>query len=314
MRSRPQQYRRVITHLDVVSVAKLSCLFFVVVGLIWLAAGVILWNVIAAFGWIDKVEGLIGNLATGSFRLQSGSVLRGGLIIIIAFVLAATLFTTLLAVIFNLISDVVGGIGFRVEDRGIDDRGEPPAVFTKRERSQPTKTKKAVAAKKAQPPDGTKPGPQKAKPAAKTGASKRTTTGRPPAAAKAGSGSPSKKQPAAKQPAAKQPTSQSSEKPLKQAPTKTRVKTPGDARGKPKSTTAKKSSSGTKKPAPNSSKSTKTGQTKQRSRNASGEQSKQGSGRNTKSKNASGSKAKPPPKSAPAETAASRGKHEKDSR
>lgn len=115
---RAKQYQRVVTHLDVWSATKLAFLFYVVVALMWIAAGVILWNVMAAFGWIEKIESLIGNLATGSFRLHSGAVLRAGLIIAGVFTLGMTLLTMLLVLIYNLISDVVGGLGFRVEDRG----------------------------------------------------------------------------------------------------------------------------------------------------------------------------------------------------
>jgi len=108
--------RRRVRHVDVWSVFKISLLFFFVCGIVWLVAAIILWNVVAAFGFVSQLESLAGKLAGGSFKLDSGSLLRAAVLIDVVVVFGFALTATLLAVLYNLISDVVGGLTFTVEE------------------------------------------------------------------------------------------------------------------------------------------------------------------------------------------------------
>ena len=106
----PATTRRRVRRVDVWSVFKVSVLFFFVCGIIWLAALLIVWNVINAFGWVSQLEGLAGKLVGGSFRLDSGTLLWAALLIDLITVAGFTIAATLLALLYNLISDVVGGV------------------------------------------------------------------------------------------------------------------------------------------------------------------------------------------------------------
>lgn len=108
--SSPTTTRRRVRHVDIWSVFKLSLLFFFVCGIVWLVAVLIVWNVINAFGWVSQLESFTGKLVGGSFRLDSGTLLRAALIIDLVAVVGFTIGATLLAVLYNLISDVVGGV------------------------------------------------------------------------------------------------------------------------------------------------------------------------------------------------------------
>ncbi len=178
-----QVERRVLTHLDVWSVAKLAFLFFVVIGVIWIAAGAILWNVLSAFGWIDKVESFAGTIASGDFGLEAGKVFRAGATIVAVFVLGFTLMTALLAVIYNLIADVVGGITIRVADKVEDKRGFSVTDMAVRVRAAQRRSVAQRGAKQAPPLSAEKVvGPRKpaatgARPAAAQRSAPRRRTG-----------------------------------------------------------------------------------------------------------------------------------------
>jgi hypothetical protein len=107
--------RRVVRKVDVWTVLKVSFLFYLCVFLVLMVAGVILWNVAQAFNVIHSVEKFIRSifdLQKFTFRpsvvLQSSAL--GGAII----VLLGTGANVLAALLYNLISDVVGGVQFIV--------------------------------------------------------------------------------------------------------------------------------------------------------------------------------------------------------
>jgi hypothetical protein len=107
--------RRVVRKIDVWTVLKMSLLFYLCVFLVLMVAGVVLWNVAQAFNVIHSVEKFIRSifdLQKFTFRpmvvLQSSFV--GGLVL----VLLGTGTNVLSALLYNLISDVVGGVQFIV--------------------------------------------------------------------------------------------------------------------------------------------------------------------------------------------------------
>ena len=114
--------RRVVRKIDVWTVLKMSILFYLCVFLVFMVAGVVLWNIADAFNVIKSVEKFIRSifdLQKFTFRpsavLQS-AVLGGGVL-----VLLATGANVLAALLYNLISDVVGGVQFIV----LEDTGPP---------------------------------------------------------------------------------------------------------------------------------------------------------------------------------------------
>lgn len=109
--------RRHVRRIDVWAVTKVSLLFFAVVGIIWLVTALVLWRVLHAFDLVDKIEDLAGRLVGGDFRLRGTDLLKAFVMLDVVWVLGAATFTIILAVVYNLIADVVGGITFVVEDK-----------------------------------------------------------------------------------------------------------------------------------------------------------------------------------------------------
>lgn len=110
-RLRARKVRRVIRHVDPWSVLKLSLLFYLCLFLVVMVAGVLLWSLASSAGTIHDVEGFIKDLgAFDTFTFEGTQIFRacvlGGLVLVVA----GTGFNVLLALLFNLISDLVGGI------------------------------------------------------------------------------------------------------------------------------------------------------------------------------------------------------------
>ena len=126
--------RRLVRHLEVWSVFKVSLLFFFVIGIVWLVAGIVLWNVFSAFGALDNLEELAGELAGGDFSLESGNVLRAAIVLELVMIVGMTFTSTLLAVLYNLISDIVGGLTF-IEEEKLSPREERLVAAQQRDAS-----------------------------------------------------------------------------------------------------------------------------------------------------------------------------------
>ena len=100
----------VLRRVDPWSVFKLSLVFYLCVCLVLLVAGVVLWVGASAAGVISNVEGFFQDAGFDGFEFSAGVLLRGfalgGLVLVVAGTIANLLLTTL----FNLMSDVVGGV------------------------------------------------------------------------------------------------------------------------------------------------------------------------------------------------------------
>ncbi len=109
--------RRLVRRLDVLSVFKVSLVFYICVFGVMLIAGTALWNVAAALGLISTVERNIRSLfALTSFQLRPFTALVWGSTIAGALCFLGALFNVFAAVVYNLISDVVGGLQIVVLD------------------------------------------------------------------------------------------------------------------------------------------------------------------------------------------------------
>ena len=113
--------RRVVRRVEPRTVLRFSVLFYLSMLVVWLVAGVVLWLAASVTGVIDNLERFVEDLfALEAFQLRGGliffSCLLGGLVL----VLLGTGINVLMAVIYNLTSDVVGGVEVTVADT------EPP--------------------------------------------------------------------------------------------------------------------------------------------------------------------------------------------
>ena len=114
-RLRARKVRRLVRHIEPWSVLKISLIFYFCLWIIFLIAGVILWSVAVGSGTIDNVENFLTEiLALESFEFNADQIFRasalGGLVLVVA----GSGFTVLVAVLFNLISDVTGGMRITV--------------------------------------------------------------------------------------------------------------------------------------------------------------------------------------------------------
>jgi hypothetical protein len=111
------QSRRRVRHLDVWTVAKVSFVFYLLILVAVVAASVMLWYVANAVGSIQSIEKSVKTLFDLSkFTLHPKSVaiytsIGGGILAI-----TGTIANILAALMYNLISDLVGGIRFDVVD------------------------------------------------------------------------------------------------------------------------------------------------------------------------------------------------------
>jgi Transmembrane domain of unknown function (DUF3566) len=103
--------RKLVRRLDVLSVFKVSLVFYICVFAVMMIAGTALWNVAAALGIIDTIERNVKSLfALTSFELRPITALVWGSVIGGCFCFLGTLFNVFAALVYNLISDVVGGL------------------------------------------------------------------------------------------------------------------------------------------------------------------------------------------------------------
>ena len=106
-----RKVRRLIRHVDPWSVLKLSLLLFVCIWLILMIAVVIVWTVARSSGTVEKIETFVNtNLGQSNWRLDGDFLFRQFGLVGLIITLALTAATTMTAIVFNLISDIIGGV------------------------------------------------------------------------------------------------------------------------------------------------------------------------------------------------------------
>ena len=110
-RLRARKVRRVIRHIDPWSVLTFSVLFHLALFTALLLAGVLLWNAAIRAGTVERVESFIEQIGDyEAFEIDSAQIFRSAVIIGATLTLASSVLLVLLTVVFNLISDLIGGI------------------------------------------------------------------------------------------------------------------------------------------------------------------------------------------------------------
>jgi hypothetical protein len=114
-RMRARRVHRIVRHVDPWSVLKLALLFYVCLYVVFMVAGLLLWNFADRAGLIDNVESFIEDMgAFESFEFEPRVIFQATALGGAVFTVIATGLTALGAVLFNLISDLVGGVRFTV--------------------------------------------------------------------------------------------------------------------------------------------------------------------------------------------------------
>ena len=121
-RPRVRRVTRVLRHIDPWSTFKVGLLFSLVGYLIALTSGVLLWRVAAGTGTLDNVERWFTQFGWETFELQGGEIFHNAWIIGLFVVVATTGGLVLLATVFNLVSDIIGGIRLTVLEEEVVER------------------------------------------------------------------------------------------------------------------------------------------------------------------------------------------------
>ncbi len=113
-----RRVRLVVRRIEPWTVLKFSVLLFATLYLVMLVAGLVLWAAATATGLRENVESFIGELiASQDFRILGPTMFRASVMGGLVLVVMGTGVNVLLAVLYNLISDVVGGIIVVFEER-----------------------------------------------------------------------------------------------------------------------------------------------------------------------------------------------------
>ena len=92
------------------SVLRVSALFYLGVSLALFIAGVLLWIGANVIGLVGNIEGFMDEIGFTDFRLRPTPLLLASALISVILVTTGSLANYLMAVLYNLIADVVGGI------------------------------------------------------------------------------------------------------------------------------------------------------------------------------------------------------------
>jgi hypothetical protein len=125
-RARVRRVTRVVRHIDTWSVFKVALVFNAVLYVVCLTAGVLLWNVAYATGTIDNVEQFFEQFGWSSFEFKGGQIYHNAWVAGLFVAVGLTGFIVLLATLFNLITDLVGGIRVSVLEEEVVVKSQPP--------------------------------------------------------------------------------------------------------------------------------------------------------------------------------------------
>ena len=123
-RPRVRRVTRVVRHVDTWSVFKVALVFSVFFYAVALVAGVLLWQVAYATGTIDNVEKFFEGFGWETFKFNGGQIFHNAWIAGLFVAVGLTGLAVLLATLFNLITDLVGGVRFSVLEEEVRARAE----------------------------------------------------------------------------------------------------------------------------------------------------------------------------------------------
>jgi hypothetical protein len=125
-RPRVRKVTRIVRRVDAWGVFKISVIFYVILYIILLVAGVLLWNLANTTGTVANVEGFIRDLfGLKTFEFDGEKLFRASWVLGAILVVAGTGLNVTLAILFNLISDLVGGVRVTVLEEEVILRERP---------------------------------------------------------------------------------------------------------------------------------------------------------------------------------------------
>ncbi|MEY3806509.1 MAG: hypothetical protein RIR69_1321 [Actinomycetota bacterium] len=129
-RRRVRRVSRIIRDVDAWSVFKVGLIFHAALYVVVLLTGVLLWNVGSATGTIDNVESFMESFGWDSFTFKGAELFQSVAVFGIFGILGGTGIWVLGALVFNLITELVGGIRVTVLEeevvaRSVENPGDP---------------------------------------------------------------------------------------------------------------------------------------------------------------------------------------------
>jgi len=121
---RVRRVTRVVRHVDTWSVFKVALVFNVFFYAVALVSGVLLWQVAYATGTIDNIEKFFEGFGWETFNFNGGQIFHNAWIAGLFVAVGLTGLAVLLATLFNLITDLVGGVRFSVLEEEVQARAE----------------------------------------------------------------------------------------------------------------------------------------------------------------------------------------------
>ena len=116
--ARSRQAKVVLRKVGPWSVLKISFLFYLCVMVVIIGAMMILYTILGAIGALDSLTRLIRDLfADQSFEIHGGWLFTRGLSIGLVLVVLWTLINVFIVLMYNLLSDIVGGIEVTLSER-----------------------------------------------------------------------------------------------------------------------------------------------------------------------------------------------------
>ena len=125
-RPRVRKVTRVVRHVDPWSVFKVALVFNMVLYGVALTAGVLLWNVAYATGTVDNLERFFESFGWSDFEFDGGEIFHNAWIAGLFAVVGLTGAAVLAATLFNLITDLVGGIRMTVLEEEVVEKTALP--------------------------------------------------------------------------------------------------------------------------------------------------------------------------------------------
>lgn len=133
-----RRVRRVLRKIDTFSLAKMAFLFHLCMALVMVVAGVLLWTVADGQGLIDQLETTVRtNLQLDTFTIEEKVLFRASLSAAVLFALLGTGLWILGAFLFNLLSDLVGGVQVWVLEEVLFDQAQEEEEALVADRPEP---------------------------------------------------------------------------------------------------------------------------------------------------------------------------------
>lgn len=125
-RPRVRRVSRVLRHVDPWSVFKVAAIFSLATYVSVLTSGVLLWRVADSTGTLANIERWFTQFGWETFELKGDEIFSAAWVIGLFIAVGATGFAVLSATLFNLVSDIVGGVRVSVLEEEVTERTDDP--------------------------------------------------------------------------------------------------------------------------------------------------------------------------------------------